>query len=140
MSSTYPTLTGKIPKLRTGDIVELDNVELNKKKYYLCLHGCIPPKTAKFLYLNSEDEFRDNYAFTNAQVPCLPISKTGLTVVSASIIVQFTAAELISQKAFSRGRLDPALARVLEPFVETKVTSLKADQRAYVLKALSLIV
>jgi hypothetical protein len=100
----------------------------------------VPPKTGKFVYLNSQGGFRDNFEFTNSQVPCLPSSQSGLTVVSLNVIVQFTIDELIAQNAAFRGRLDPALARLLEPFVQTQVKSLTDNHRAYVLKALGLIV
>lgn len=70
----------------SGDIVKFYNRTAGKTKFHLCL--CVGEEDGiyKFLMINSEDGFRSDIVFSDGEIPGLPQSRTGLSVISMSTI------------------------------------------------------
>lgn len=122
-----------------GDIVECQSEIAGKPKYHLCVLEIQENGVGVFLLLNSKSGFKGDFVLDDAEVPCLPPSPTGQTVVSFSMTVRLTAHKLELYKARKMGTLLPAVARKLEPFAQA-VNTLSRDEKKIVLQALAKIV
>ena len=122
-----------------GDIVHADSALADHPKYHICVLECGDDGSAAcFLFLNSETGWRGDCVLNCAEIPCIPASRTGLSVVSFSQIVRMNARQLQLFRAKKIGRLDPKVARKLEAFAKT-VPTLTKQERKIILEALSKI-
>ena len=125
--------------LVAGDIVRFDSAQAGHTKYHICVLACDEEgKSACFLFLNSRAGWKGEFVLNNDDIPCIPPSKTGLSVVSFSTLVRQNAKQLKLYRAEKIGRLSSAIARKLEDFAKT-VPTLNAAERKIVLKGLSQI-
>jgi hypothetical protein len=121
-----------------GDIVRFFSPTAGKEKFHICLgqRGGVP--VLAFLHLNSGTGFRGDYLLDDGQVPGLPNSPTGKTVVSFSIVVQISSERLTKFGAEKTGEIDGHLAGELVGFAKT-LTVLSSPDRAFVVAALESI-
>jgi len=70
----------------SGDIVKFYSKVAGKPKFHLCL--CVGKQDGiyKFLMINSKAGYKSDIVFKDGDIPGLPASKTGVSVVSLSTI------------------------------------------------------
>lgn len=118
-----------------GDIIRIYAATVGYDKYHVCVYVGISGAAHQFLYLNSDPNYDDSYAVDCDRVPCLPLSNTGKTVFSFSMVPRYTDAQLSLYNAEKLGELDAALAAELVAF-GLQVRSLPRSQLQTVLDGL----
>jgi len=121
-----------------GDIIEFFSATSGYPKYHLCVLSCSNEIAGIFLYLNSRAGFDSDYVLDDSEIPCLPTSLTGKTIVSFSQPLRRTRHQLQLFEARKRGVLSPPVARKLEVFAKS-VPTLTNRERTIVLDALAAI-
>lgn len=121
-----------------GDIVKIFAPTVGYKKYHLCIMVAVEDGAHRFLFLNSDGNYKDCHSVECSRVPCLPPSDTGVTAFSFSMVPRYTDKQLRAYEAERLGELDPALAAEL---LETarSVRSLAQRDLATVIEALEKI-
>lgn len=119
---------------RCGEIVHVFAPSVGYRKYHICL-GANAHGTFLFLFLNSENGYVGDCIFPCAEFPTVPVSDTGETVVSFSMLPRFTEAQLNLHGAQSFGFVAQPVAQKLRDFLDTTKTLSKPD-KANVLTAL----
>lgn len=119
-----------------GDIVKIYAPAAGYPKYHLCIAIGGDEEAFKFLFLNSDPNFRDTYSVNCSRVPCIPISDTGVTAFSFSQIPRYTVRHLSIYNATKLGELDKNLAQELLEFIQG-VKSLSRSEKQIVILALS---
>lgn len=71
-----------------GDIVEFYSPIAAKRKYHLCLCVGEVDGIYKFLMINSKSGFKSDVVFRDGEIPGLPSSPTGESVISLSQIAR----------------------------------------------------
>lgn len=123
-----------------GDIVQFYAPQTGYPKYHLCIAKASKEGAAKFLFINSKDGFAGDFTCADKEIPCIPKSKTGKSVVSCSAFVRANEKQLELYKAKKLGRLSNLVARKLEKFIqETKTSPLTKKERGEVLTALATV-
>jgi hypothetical protein len=119
-----------------GDVVRFFSPTAGKEKFHLCIghHGDAP--LLAFLHLNSSAGYAGDCILDDGQIPGLPRSPTGKTVVSFSIVVRMGHERLQKFGAVRTGKIDGHLAGELASFAAT-VPALTRDERALVIAALN---
>jgi hypothetical protein len=118
-----------------GEIVFVLAPSVGYRKYHICLgpneHGSF-----LFLFLNSDDGFIGDCTFTCADFPAVPVSTTGLSVVSFSMVPRFTQAQLDLHGAQSFGPISKAVAATLVQHL-APIKTLTKPEKAFVTAALT---
>lgn len=118
-----------------GDILSIFSPLTGYDKYHLCLYVGSDGEAHKFLFLNSDPNYADTFAVACKEIPCLPPSDTGVSVLSFSMIPRYTDKQLRLYKAKVLGRLDSGVAaRALE--VAQTVKALTRAEKDLVISAL----
>ena len=78
-----------------GEIVHFHSARAGYAKYHLCVRESSLTETACFLFFNSKDKgHKDDFILADTEVPGLPASPTGLSIISCSTIVRVNAHQL----------------------------------------------
>lgn len=118
-----------------GDIVEIYSPQVGYPKYHLCLAPDGDGDAARFLFLNSEGGYEDDYAVADVRIACLPPSDTGQSVISCSAIVRFNQRQRGIFKAQVKGHIEKDVAAELIEHVKQCSVLPRAD-RLFILSAL----
>ena len=121
-----------------GDILHFYSSQAGHPKYHLCVLKIINGNAAVFLYLNSNEGFAADFIVSDTEIPCLPPSKTGKSIISCSQLVRANERQLKLYKAKKIGRLDKKIAMNLLKFVKT-IDALSKFDKKIVTNALSKI-
>ena len=103
-------------------------------KYHICI---VPPAGSSsgcFLFLNSKPGYAGDLVLSDGEIPGLPESATGKTVISCSQLVRATKRQLRLFGCAKVGVLPPDAAAKLEEFAATAPT-LTANERKIVTEA-----
>lgn len=119
-----------------GDIVKFYSVVAGYPKYHLCVLACLDDQAGIFLFINSDGGFAGDFVIDDDELPCLPESPTGKSVISCSQPVRATSRQLALYNAEKLGELLPVVARKLEKFVQGVQTLTRLEKRI-VLEALA---
>jgi hypothetical protein len=118
-----------------GDVVRLYSTIAGKEKFHLCLGRTDNGTIFAFLFLNSGTGFKDDCVLDDGQIPGLPKSPTGKTIVSFSMLVRISEEKLPVLGATKTGVIDAHLAGELAPFAR-RVRSLTQKEQTFVVSAL----
>lgn len=118
-----------------GDVVRFHSPTAGKEKFHLCLGTIGGDPVFAFLHLNSGSGYRGDCALDDGQVPGLPRSPTGQTVVSFSVVVRMGEDRLKKFGATKTGAIDAHLAGELAAFAKT-TSVLSRPDKALVVSAL----
>lgn len=120
---------------KCGEIVFVLAPSAGYRKYHICLgpnaHGSF-----LFLFLNSDGGYVGDCTFACAEFPNVPVSKTGLSIVSFSMLPRFTQAQLDLHGAQSFGQISKAVASTLLQHLAS-VKTLTKSEKALVTAALT---
>ena len=89
-----------------GDIVQIFGTTAGHKKYHLCVCEIDEHGVSKFLFLNSHEGWEGDFVLSDKEIPCLPESKTGKSVVCCNVIVKYNAKQLKVLMAKKLGSID----------------------------------
>lgn len=110
-----------------GDVVEFYSVVAGKNKYHvsLSLEGC-------FFLLNSPKirVYPGDFIFPCSEVPFLPPTSNGDSIVSCSIVIRMTDAQLLAARARRIGSISTAVLTDLMTFVENSTVLSQEDKDA----------
>ena len=121
--------------IQIGDILRMLAPIAGKEKYHLCIKVADDNGAARFLFMNSNPDFRDTYSVECERVPCLPPSKTGYTAFSFSMLPVCNQEQLDLYGATKLGEISLEIASELREFVDG-VQSLTRNEKAIVTSAL----
>lgn len=121
-----------------GDIVSIYAPVAGHDKYHLCINVGQGGAATKFLFLNSDPTYDGCHAINCTRIPCLPPSKTGVTVFSFTMVPRYSEAQLLLYKAKKLGVLSPDVAAELLPVAEC-ARGLNRNERELVVAALKTI-
>lgn len=118
-----------------GDVVRFFSPIAGKEKFHLCI--CVTSDGVQnyFLYLNSEGGYKGDYILADGDIPGLPVSRTGQTVVSFTQLIRLDQARLSTFQATKTGEIDHSLFGELIGFAKT-TKALSDIDRKLVLAAL----
>ena len=124
--------------MKVGDIVRIFAPTAGKKKYHFCV--CIPENEIAgcFLFLNSDPNFRDCLSFDCERIPFLPVSQTGKTAISFSIMLRHSDEKLKLFGAEVLGEMPKDLIAEMIGFLDT-VTSMPSKEKAIVRASLNIL-
>jgi hypothetical protein len=80
------------------------------------------------LFINSKTGYAGDLVIANAELPCIPASPTGQSVISCSTIVRASQKQLRLFDAERVGAIPVETARKLHAFVESATTLTKAEK------------
>jgi hypothetical protein len=110
------------------------------RRYHICVLSCAGDDLAGiFLYLNSRSGFEGDFVLIDTEIPCLPRSATGKTIVSFAQPLRRTRHQLELFRAKKLGELPVLVARKLEPFARSVMT-LNKRERQIILAALASLI
>lgn len=115
-----------------GDVVSIYAPTTGYPKYHLCICTVIENGVAQFLYLNSGSSgrtYESDYVLATEQVPCVPTSATGMTIVSCNALPKYTARHLQLYNAKRLGAFPKELIPGLLDFVRTCGALTRGEQR-----------
>ena len=117
---------------KPGDVVQFYSLGAQKQKYHLCLS-----LRGKFLYINSPKPrtFRGDFVVSCDEIPCLETTTSGKSVISCSMVLTLSDAELTHHGARKLGSVSRALLIDLIKFVEASPV-LSAEDRDAILDEL----
>ena len=118
-----------------GDIIRFHSTIAGKEKFHLCLGRTEDETIFAFLFLNSGSGFKGDCVLDDGQIPGLPKSPTGKSVVSFSLLVRVREDKLSVLRATKTGAIDAHLAGELASFAKA-VGSLTRQEKAFVVSAL----
>lgn len=118
-----------------GDIIRLYSTIAGKEKFHLCLGRTENETIFAFLFLNSGSGYKGDCVLDDGQIPGLPKSPTGKSVVSFSQIIRVKEEKLGVLGATKIGAIDAHLAGELAAFAKG-VRSLTRQEQAFVVSAL----
>lgn len=118
-----------------GDILHIDAPIVDHKKYHICL-GANEYVVTLCLFLNSDDGFEANVVFDCARFPMLPPSKTGLSVVSLSMLPRYNEKQLDLYKATKLGDLPKDVASEIAAACAT-IKTLSRVEKNFVIERLT---
>lgn len=89
--------------------------EAGKVKYHLCVH-----LNGRFIFLNSPKSkaFRGDLVVPCSEIPCVPATPSGYSVISCNLVMHKTNAQLKAAKAVCLGSVSVSLLRKVLQFVE----------------------
>lgn len=118
-----------------GDVVRFRSAIASKEKFHLCLGRTEHETIFAFLFLNSGAGYKGDCVMDDGQIPGLPKSPTGKSVVSFSLLVRVREDKLPVFGATKTGAIDAHLAGELAAFAKG-VRSLTQHEQAFVVAAL----
>lgn len=118
-----------------GDVVRFHSQIAGKEKFHICLGRTANETIFAFLFLNSKYGYEGDCVLEDGQVPGLPRSTTGQSVVSFSLLVRMREDRLQKFGAAKTGKIDAHLAGELAAFCKT-VRSLTREDKAFATAAL----
>ena len=118
-----------------GDVIRFHSTIAGKEKFHLCLGRTEHETIFAFLFLNSGSGFKGDCVLDDGQIPGLPKSPTGKSVVSFSLLVRVREDKLPVLRATKTGAIDAHLAGELASFAKA-VGSLTRQEKAFVVSAL----
>lgn len=118
-----------------GDVVRFHSTTAGKEKFHLCLGRTETETVFAFLFLNSGSGFRGDCILDDGQIPSLPKSPTGKSIVSFSMLVRVREDRLPLFGAAKTGTIDATLAGELAAFAKA-VRSLTRQEKVFVVSAL----
>lgn len=121
-----------------GDVVRFHSPTAGKEKFHLCLGKDDNGPLLAFLFLNSKPGFRGDCIMEDGQIPGLPTSPTGLTVVSFSAVVRMGNRRLETFGAVKTGTIDGHAAGEIAAFAEKTGVLTSAEKKLVVLALKSL--
>ena len=98
-------------------------------KYHICIVAPTDEAAGCFLYINSKSGYDGDLVLPDGEIPSLPRSKTGETVISCSQLVRVAKRQLRLFECRCCGALPPAVARKLEEFCRTVPTLTPTDRK-----------
>lgn len=115
-----------------GDVVRFTSVEAGKTKYHICVH-----LDGWFLFLNSPKQraYRGDLVVPCSEIPFIPPTPSGDSIISCSLVMHKTATELRTAKAVRVGSISVALLRKILIFVENS-PALSEEEKEKVLEGL----
>lgn len=119
-----------------GDVVWFNSPTAGKGKFHLCLGNDANGPLFAFLHINTNSGFRGDLILQDGQIPGLPQSKSGQSVVSFSTIVRMGEERLALFGAVKRGQIDGQLAGDLRAFA-SGTPVLNKEEKLLVVTALS---
>ncbi|MCA0961036.1 hypothetical protein [Salipiger bermudensis] len=118
-----------------GDIIRLYSTIAGKEKFHICLGRTENETVFAFLFLNSGSGYKGDCVLDDGEIPGLPKSPTGKSVVSFSQIIRIKEEKLGVLGATKTGTIDAHLAGELAAFAK-EVRSLTRQEQAFVVSAL----
>jgi hypothetical protein len=114
---------------KPADVVQFHSIVADKQKFHLCLN-----LNGKFLLINSPKSrtFRGDFVVSCSEIDCLPATESGKSVISCSLLVSMTDAELRHLKAKKIGAVSFGLLRRLTAFVEASPVLSAEDKDAII--------
>lgn len=111
-----------------GDIVEFYSRIAGKRKYHICL--CIGDKDGvyKFLMINSKSGFKSDVIFLDGEIPGLPKSPTGESVISLSQIARIKSEKLALWQPAVVGKIPTKVINALQETLLDMPTLTKEDK------------
>jgi hypothetical protein len=125
-------------KLTVGDILSIFCPMTGYDKYHVCVYVGMDGDAHKFLFLNSDPNYSDTLAVPCEEIPCLPVSETGVSVFSFSMLPRYTDHQLVLYKAKTLGRLNKVVAQKAKGAAE-KSKAFTRQERMLVIAALDSI-
>jgi hypothetical protein len=112
-----------------GDIVGFYSPEARKHKYHLCISI-----DGHYIFLNSPKPkmWPADFYVANGDLPGIPPTATGQSIVCCSTVMQKTNVELRSAGASSKGRCSNDLLRRIVGFVENCVVLSEEEKEAVI--------
>lgn len=117
-----------------GDVVRFHSAVAGKEKFHLCLGRTEHDAIFVFLFLNSGSGYQGDCVFDDGEIPGLPRSTTGKSVVSFSMLVRIREDKLAVFGATKTGAIDAHLAGELVAFAKG-VKSLTRKEQMFVIAA-----
>lgn len=118
-----------------GDVVRFHSAVAGKEKYHLCLGRTEHETVFAFLFLNSGSGYKGDCVLDDGEIPGLPRSPTGKSVVSFSMLVRIREDKFPIFGATKTGAIDAHLAGELAAFAK-EVRSLTRREQRFVVSAL----
>lgn len=118
-----------------GDVVRFYSTTAAKEKFHLCLGRTEHETIFAFLFLNSVSGYKGDCILDDGQIPGLPKSPTGKSVVSFSLIIRVREDKLPILGATKTGAIDAQLAGELAAFAK-EVKSLTRQEKVFVISSL----
>lgn len=118
-----------------GDIIRFHSTIAGKEKFHICLGRTEHEAIFVFLFLNSGSGYKGDCVLDDGQIPGLPKSPTGKSVVSFSQLVRVKEDKLTVLGATKTGAIDANLAGELAAFAKG-VRSLTRQEQVFVTSAL----
>lgn len=115
-----------------GDVVWFNSPTAGKGKFHLCLGRDSNGPLFVFLHINSDAGFRGDLILQDGQIPGLPPSRSGQSVVSFSTIVRMGQERLAKFGARKVGQIDGQLAGDLVAFAKTTAVMTKSEKHLVV--------
>jgi hypothetical protein len=115
-----------------GDIVRFYSNIAGKEKFHICIQGPSKNYAATFLFVNSRAGFKADLVFRDGEIPGLPVSSTGKTIISCSILLRIPVRQLEQHNIKVTGKLPSAVARKLANFIKTVPTLSDSDKEIIV--------
>jgi len=104
--------------LDVGDVVRFYSPTAGKEKYHLCIYIGSDSEPYNFLFLNSGTGYKGDLILKNQEIPFLPPSKTGLSVVSCSTIVRIKKKAISSSSCKNLGKISKSVARRIDKLAQ----------------------
>ena len=121
--------------MKAGDVVKIYAPVAGYNKYHFCV--CIPENetAGKFLYLNSDPEYRDTLSIDCSRIPFLPPSRTGKTAVSFTSVARYNTERLELFQAEVLGEMPDDIIHEMFTFAQS-VRSLTRSDKQLVIEVL----
>lgn len=118
-----------------GDIILLDSPVADHRKYHLSL-GTNESLVTICLFLNSDDRFEGSLVFDCSEIPDLPPSKTGKSVVSLTMLPRFNERQL---QIFRAKKVGVCPRHVAEAVIAASATAkaLTKPERLFIVERLT---
>lgn len=112
-----------------GDVIGFHSDAAGKHKYHLCIH-----QNGSFLLVNSPKTkpFPGDFNVPSDEISCLPATPEGYSIVSCTLVVKQTEAELKKLKAKKYGRINSKVLIRLIAFVEKTPVLPDEDKEAII--------
>ena len=88
--------------MKSGDIVKIFAPIAGYDKYHFCVAIPENGNAGSFLFLNSDPNFKDCLSVDCAKIPFLPVSETGKTAISFSIMMRYNDDKLRIYKSLTQ--------------------------------------
>lgn len=98
---------------KLGDIVQIFGATAGHKKYHLCICESDEHSVCKFLFINSHEGWEGDFVLSDIEIPCLPKSPTGKSVISCNNIAKYNKNQRDLFKAKTLGVIDKAIVEKL---------------------------